>query len=143
MSYLSLALALVFVVIPIILSFFLKLGLEKDIVIASIRATIQLIIIGYILQFVFDSESTLFMLLMIALIIRSVSQNMVRVVKIIPYITVFTIGSINDNESISIATFVLFNIILLDVKYVFPILRMINGICIIVSLLFLSRFSSE
>ena len=88
MSYLSLALALVFVVIPIILSFFLKLGLEKDIVIASIRATIQLIIIGYILQFVFDSESTLFMLLMIALIIGAASQNIVRKGKGIPYITV-------------------------------------------------------
>ena len=59
MSFTSLALALVFVIIPIILAVVLKLGLEKDIIIASIRATIQLIIIGYILQFVFDSKSTI------------------------------------------------------------------------------------
>lgn len=143
MSFLSLALALVFVVIPIVLSFFLKLGLEKDIVIASIRATIQLIIIGYILQFVFDSESTLFILLMIVLIIGAASQNIVKKGKGIPYITVIIIATLIVIEAFSMGTLVLFNIIPFDAQYVIPISGMIIGNCMVLSLLFLDRFKSE
>src|SRR5699024_11258342 len=63
MSITSLILMVIFVIIPIVISKSLKLGLEKDTVIAGIRSFIQLLIVGYILQFIFDKDNPIFMIL--------------------------------------------------------------------------------
>ncbi len=55
-----------------------KLGLEKDIIIATIRSIIQLLIIGYILTFVFESDSPIFIILMIMLMIAAATQNIIK-----------------------------------------------------------------
>lgn len=75
MSYLTLAFSLIFVLIPLILSKTLNLGLEKDTIIATIRSIIQLLAVGYILQFVFDSESSIYIWLMVGLMIVAATQN--------------------------------------------------------------------
>ncbi len=75
MNFLTLALTLVFVIIPLILSKTLKLGLEKDTLIATIRSIIQLLVVGYLLQFVFDSENIIYILLMIFLMIGAATLN--------------------------------------------------------------------
>src|SRR5699024_12324904 len=69
MSFITLSLALVFVVIPLVLSKTLTLGLEQDTIIATIRSIIQLLFIGYLLQFIFDSENIMYILLMVVLMI--------------------------------------------------------------------------
>src|SRR4051794_40229487 len=75
MTFLTLSLALIFVLIPIILSKAFNLELEKDTVIATVRSIIQLLIVGYILQFVFDSENIIYTFLMIALMVGAATQN--------------------------------------------------------------------
>lgn len=75
MTYSSLSLTLLFVFIPLILSKTLKLGLERDTIIATIRSVIQLLAVGYLLNFIFNSESTLYMLLMITLMIFAATMN--------------------------------------------------------------------
>ena len=75
MSYLTLSLALIFVLIPLILSRTLNLGLEKDTLIATIRSIIQLLAVGYILQFVFDNENFIYIILMIILMIVAATHN--------------------------------------------------------------------
>src|SRR5690606_41031309 len=57
--FIALSLALIFVLIPLVLSKTLKLDLEKDTTIATVRSIIQLFIVGYILKFVFSTESYL------------------------------------------------------------------------------------
>ena len=56
MTYATLSLTLIFVFIPFVLSKALKLGLEKDITIATVRSVIQLLIIGYVLHFIFECD---------------------------------------------------------------------------------------
>lgn len=75
MSYLTLAFSLIFDFIPLILSKTLNLGLEKDTIIATIRSIIQLLAVGYILQFVFDSESSIYIWLMVGLMIVAATQT--------------------------------------------------------------------
>ncbi len=53
----------------------LRLGLEKDTIIATIRSIIQLLAVGYILKFVFDSENILYIILMVTLMIVAATQN--------------------------------------------------------------------
>ncbi|BAQ09261.1 inner membrane protein [Bacillus sp. OxB-1] len=75
MTPLALALTLVFVLIPLALSKTLGLRLERDTMIATIRSIVQLLLVGFVLQFVFDSESYLFIVLMVALMIAAAVQN--------------------------------------------------------------------
>jgi len=65
MTLITFCLSLIFVLIPFLLSKTLKLGLEKDVFIATVRATIQLFIVGYILEFVFGSANPLFIIFMV------------------------------------------------------------------------------
>lgn len=48
MSYVSLSFTLLFIIITMLISVRKKLGLEKDILVGTIRAAIQLIAIGYV-----------------------------------------------------------------------------------------------
>src|SRR5690606_7235456 len=75
MTYLTLSITLIFVVIPLILSKTLNLGLEKDTIIATIRSIVQLLAVGFILKFVFDSESLLYIFLMVTLMIVAATHN--------------------------------------------------------------------
>jgi putative ABC transport system permease protein len=54
MSNLSLALTFSLVALALIISYKEKIGLEKDIIIGSIRAVVQLSIIGFVLKYIFN-----------------------------------------------------------------------------------------
>src|SRR5699024_6544268 len=75
MTYTTLVITLVFVLNPLILSKTLKLELEKDTIIATVTSIVQLIIVGYILKFVFDSESFLYIFLMVLLMSVAATNN--------------------------------------------------------------------
>lgn len=60
MDYLSLSLTMIFVLIALFLSKSFKAGVEKDMIIATIRAAVQLLIIGYVLSLIF-AETILFL----------------------------------------------------------------------------------
>ena len=75
MSWTTLSLTLIFVLIPLLLSKTLHLGLERDTIVATIRSTVQLIAVGYVLKFVFDSEHPVFIMLMVLLMIIAAVQN--------------------------------------------------------------------
>lgn len=78
MGFQELLLSGVFVIIPLAIAVVLKLGLTKDIVIASVRSIVQLLIVGVILTFVFDSDSSIYMILMILVMIGAASQNVIK-----------------------------------------------------------------
>lgn len=56
-SNLSLILSSSLVFIALLFSYFQKLNLEKDIIISMVRATIQLLIVGYFLEYIFNLKS--------------------------------------------------------------------------------------
>lgn len=55
--------ATVAVLIAAVLSYFQKLGMEKEMVYASVRAIIQLSIVGFVLEFIFTRRNVLWILL--------------------------------------------------------------------------------
>lgn len=74
-SPLSLVFSLALVVIALIVSYREKLNLEKDIIIAIIRMVIQLVIVGFILQTIFQVDNHLITIVMILIIIINASYN--------------------------------------------------------------------
>ena len=143
MSYLTLALALIFVLIPILLSQTLNLGLEKDTIVAVIRSTIQLLAVGYVLQFVFDSESMIFIILMIMLMIFAATHNARKKGVTIKGITWKLISTYVFIEVLTQSILLGFHIIPPTAQYIIPISGMMIGNSMVLSILFLNRFTAE
>lgn len=143
MSYLQLAISLVFVFIPLVLTIYLRLGLEKDILIATVRSTIQLLVVGYILTFVFDSDNPIFIVLMILLMIAAATQNVIKKGSGIKGITWIILVAIVTAESIAMALLLGLNIIEPIPQEIIPLSGMVVGNAMVLSLLFLNKFKDE
>jgi len=143
MTYTSLSLTLIFVLIPLVLSKTFKLGLEKDTVIATIRSIIQLLAVGYILKFVFDAGSPIYIFLMVALMILAATLNARKKGKGIKGITwkiVFTLVTV---EIVTQGVLLGFGIVPTTAQYIIPISGMLIGNSMVLSILFLNRFTAE
>lgn len=143
MSYTTLSLTLLFVLIPLILSKTLHLGLEKDTLIATIRSIIQLLAIGYILKFVFESDSMVYVLLMIALMIITATFNARKMGKNIKGITWKVAITVIVVEVIVQSILLGFHVVPATAQYIIPISGMAIGNSMILSILFLNRFQGE
>jgi putative ABC transport system permease protein len=69
-NYWQLAIATLLIIINITLSIILRLGLERSLAIASVRMVVQLVLIGYILEWIFTLSNP-FIILAVAVIMAS------------------------------------------------------------------------
>ncbi|MBD7936504.1 iron export ABC transporter permease subunit FetB [Cytobacillus sp. Sa5YUA1] len=143
MTFFQLSLTLIFVLIPIVLSKTFRLGLEKDVLIATIRSIIQLLAVGYVLQFVFDSESYFYIFLMILLIITTAVHNARKKGVMIKGITWKLILTYCFIEVLTQGVLISLKIIPATAQYMIPISGMIIGNAMVLSILFLNRFTAE
>lgn len=143
MNYITLALALIFVLIPILLSKTFNLGLQKDILIAVIRSIVQLLLVGYILQFVFSTENFIFIFLMISLMIGAATQNARKKGASIRGITWKLVGTFIFLEVLTQAILIGLDIIPPTAQYIIPISGMVVGNSMVLAILFLNRFTAE
>lgn len=75
MSILSLAIAAMLLIIPITISYKEHLGLEKEIIISMLRAILQLVIVGYILEFIFGVQNPVFTIGLLGVMIFNAAFN--------------------------------------------------------------------
>ncbi|MDA8205589.1 MAG: iron export ABC transporter permease subunit FetB [Thermaerobacter sp.] len=143
MTLLTLSFTLGFVVVALLLSLWLKLGLERDLVIATIRSAIQLIAIGYILKIVFKLNNPLFIVLMIALMVGVATQNAARRGQGLAGVWWKILIAIAITECVTQGLLVGFRITPWAPKFVIPISGMIVGNAMIASGLLLNRLKSE
>ncbi|ETI70361.1 ABC transporter permease [Neobacillus vireti] len=143
MSYLALSIALVFVLIPLFLSKTLHLGLEKDTLIATIRSIIQLFAVGYILQFIFEADSPLYILLMVMVMIGAATLNARKKGSVIKGITWKVAVTLIFIEVLTQGIILGFNITPRSAQYIIPLSGMVIGNSMVLAILFLNRFSAE
>lgn len=143
MTYTTLALTLIFVLIPLILSKTLNLGLEKDTLVATVRSIIQLLAVGYVLKFVFDTDSYLYMFLMITLMIVAATLNARKKGKAIKGITWKIATTLIIVEVVTQSILLGLNIVPATAQYIIPISGMLIGNSMVLSILFLNRFTAE
>ncbi|MGO3727226.1 ABC transporter permease, partial [Staphylococcus carnosus] len=65
MSTTALCISAMLLIIPIAISIKEKLHIAKELIVASIRAVIQLVILGFILHFIFDLNSPWILILFV------------------------------------------------------------------------------
>lgn len=143
MTYLTLSITLIFVVIPLVLSKTLNLGLERDTVIATVRSIIQLLLVGFILKFVFDSESLLYIFLMVTLMIAAATQNAKNKGASIKGITWKVAATLVFVEVLTQGILIGLNITPPTAQYIISISGMVIGNSMVLSILFLNRFTAE
>ncbi|QQE77203.1 iron export ABC transporter permease subunit FetB [Alicyclobacillus sp. SO9] len=143
MSFVSLGFTLAFVALALIVAVWRRLGIERDLVIAVIRATIQLLAVGYILKFVFTAKTPVYTILMVLLMIGVAVMNAKnrgqglrgiwwRLAIAITLTTVFTVGFL-----------LIVHIIPWQPRYVIPLSGLMTGNSMVLSSLFLNRLASE
>lgn len=143
MNALTLSIALVFVLIPIVLSKSFRLDLEKDTIIAVVRSVIQLFIVGYLLTFVFESGGYFFITLMVIIMIVAAVQNVARKKTPIKGITWKVAATFIFIEILTQGILIGFQITPPTAQYIIPISGMIIGNSMVLGILFLNRFISE
>ncbi|MCH4827985.1 ABC transporter permease [Planococcus halocryophilus] len=143
MSYLTLSITLIFVLIPLVLSKTLKLGLEKDTIIATLRSIVQLLAVGYVLKFVFDSDSLLYIFMMVGLMVVAATHNAQKKGAAIQGIATKVAVTLISVEVLTQSILLGFNITPATAQYIIPISGMVIGNSMVLSILFLNRFTAE
>ncbi|MFP7170418.1 iron export ABC transporter permease subunit FetB [Terribacillus sp. FSL K6-0262] len=143
MTVQAMLLTLIFVLIPLALSKTLRLGLEKDTLVATIRSIIQLFAVGYVLQFIFDSENIMYILLMVALMIGAATQNARKKGASIRGITWKLVLTFIVIEILTQGILLGLRITPPTAQYIIPLSGMVIGNSMVLGILFLNRFTAE
>lgn len=143
MSLLAIILSFSFVIMALFLSRAFKLGLGRDLIITSIRATIQLFIVGYILKAVFGFDHPLVIILMLLLMIIVAAKNATKRGKGLPHIFWKIFLTISIVEVITQGFLLGLHIVPATPQYIISISGMIIGNSMIIANLLLNRLKGE
>ncbi|MBP1966629.1 ABC transporter permease [Paenibacillus aceris] len=143
MSTLALGFTLTFVMITMALSKWQKLGLEKDIALGTIRGALQLLFIGYVLHFVFQTEHLAYTIGIISIMIAVATHNAGKRGKGLKGINWRIAAAIAVTEILTIGLMLSLNIIKPTTQFIIPISGMTIGSSMIVCGLFLNQMNRE
>lgn len=143
MTAYSLWFAFFFVLIALLLSVWQKLGLEKEIAIGTVRSTVQLLLIGYVLQFVFHSDNIWFILILILMMVSVASWNASRRGERLPGIFWRIACALGVTELITMGLLVMLGLVSPTPQYLIPMSGMIIGSSMVVCSIFLNHMNRE
>ncbi|AOZ94389.1 ABC transporter permease [Paenibacillus crassostreae] len=143
MSYLALSFTLIFVIITMLVSMWQKLDLEKDIAIGTVRATIQLLLVGYVLLYVFESKQPMLIILIISVMITVAAWNAGKRGKGLKGIRWRIALAIGCTEILMMTLLLGLHIIEATPRYIIPLSGMTIGNAMVVSGLFLNFMKRE
>ncbi|MBW4080662.1 ABC transporter permease [Paenibacillus sp. S150] len=143
MSLTALSFTLLFVLGTMLVSIWQKLGLEKDIAIGTIRSAVQLLAVGYVLQFIFRAEHAAFVVLIIIFMISVASWNAAKRGKGLPGLVWRIAVAITAMELLMMGVLLGLHIIEPTAQYIIPISGMTIGSAMVVSGLFINHIKHE
>ena len=111
--------------------------------IGTIRATVQLLLVGYILQFVFSMQSWPYILLMLILIIGAAAFNVAGRGKGLPQLQVNSAMALAATEVVAMGLLLALRIVDAAPQYIIPVSGMIVGNAMIASSLLVNRLRAE
>ena len=139
----SLCLASVLVIISILISYRQELKLEKDIFISAVRATIQLFVIGFILSYIFSTESPIFIIGLLGFMAINAAYNSSKRGKGIPYALWISWFAITVGASITLTILLLTGVLNFTAYQVIPVGGMvISGAMVAIGLCYRQMLSN-
>ncbi|BBH20704.1 UPF0014 membrane protein YjkA [Paenibacillus baekrokdamisoli] len=143
MSLFALSMTLIFVAFAIFISIWQKLGLEKDLFIGTVRSAIQLLLVGYVLQYVFQSDNPLIILFILLLMIAVATWNVFRRNKTLKGAAIRIGAALCMTEIITVGLLLVLRIIPFSSTYIIPISGMTIGNSMVVASLYLNQMNRE
>jgi putative ABC transport system permease protein len=143
MSIVTLVFTLGFVVVAMGISMWQKLGLQKDLLIAVIRSTVQLLLVGYVLKMIFDMKSPVYTILMLGLMVVVAALNAKKRGAWITGIFWRLTVAIALTAVVSLSFMLAVGIIPFTPQYVITLGGLMIGNAMVISSLFLNRLKSE
>ncbi|MGL5694097.1 MAG: ABC transporter permease [Peptostreptococcaceae bacterium] len=125
MSTISLILASCLMIIPIVISYKEKLGLEKEIIISVLRAIVQLVVVGYILDTIFGMNNPVAVMILVLVMCINASINIIKRGKNIKNVFIISFISIFTGSVITLLILVLSGVISFTPDEIIPISGMI------------------
>lgn len=126
-SFLNVAEALALVAIALLLSWRERLDIEKDILIACVRAFVQLMIIGYVIAVILRVDQPVWVVLMVAAMVGFASFTSARRARRLPGSFWVALAAIGLSSAITLGLMLVLRIIPTGARYVIPIGGMIIG----------------
>ncbi|MEM1502490.1 iron export ABC transporter permease subunit FetB [Domibacillus sp. 8LH] len=142
-SYAALLAAFLFMLIPFWLSYKQKLGISKEMMTASIRAFVQLTVIGYIITFVFSIENPILFLFIIFIMIVIASRTSAKRGDAFERSLWIAFAALVAAEAASVVIWVTFDIVDFEAQYVLPMSGMIIGSSMVAVSLVFDRLKRE
>lgn len=139
MSLTALSFTLLFIIGTVAVSIWQKLGLEKDIAMGTIRSAAQLLIIGYVLQFIFQSNHFIFIVLILFFMINIASWNATKRGKGLTGLYLKIAVAISASEIVMMSILLGLHIIEPTAQYIVPLSGMTIGSAMVVSGLFINH----
>ncbi|MFF2907817.1 ABC transporter permease [Paenibacillus sp. NPDC057934] len=143
MTLKALSFTLLFVMGTMMVSIWQKLGLEKDIAVGTVRSAVQLLIVGYVLQFIFNADHIIYIILIILFMIVVASWNAAKRGKGLPGLFWRIALAISASEVLMMGILLGLHIIKATPQYIIPISGMTIGSAMVVSGLFINHIKQE
>jgi putative ABC transport system permease protein len=135
--------ALALVALAALISARQKVGLGRDMLTAVIRAFVQLIAIGYVLEFIFAARGPYWILLMVAVMVVIAGYTAGQRGRGVPRSTFVATVSVSCGAFVTIATLLLLRVFPYEPRYIIPIAGMIVGNAMVVSGLVMGRLRDD
>nr|ASM90231.1 ABC transporter membrane-spanning/permease subunit [Sesuvium portulacastrum] len=119
--------ALVVVLMAVLLSYFQKLGLEREMMYAISRAFLQLCAIGFILQFIFNQTNSLWIVLAYLFMVSVAGYTAGQRAKHVPRGMYVAGGSILAGTAVTMLLLVILNVFPFTPRYIIPVAGMMVG----------------
>ncbi|WNS80861.1 iron export ABC transporter permease subunit FetB [Domibacillus sp. DTU_2020_1001157_1_SI_ALB_TIR_016] len=142
-SYAALLAAFLFMLIPFWLSYKQKLGISKEMMTASVRAFVQLTVIGYIITFVFSIENPVLFLFIIFIMIVIASRTSAKRGEAFERSLWIAFAALVAAEAASVVIWVTFDIVDFEAQYILPMSGMIIGSSMVAVSLVFDRLKRE
>ncbi len=133
----------VLMIITIILSEIQKLGIGKDLAYAATRTFIQLMAVGYIIQFVFDMESLIYQILLLTIMMSIAAYTAKGRVENVPHSFLIAFTAIATGTIVTLGLLIVLRLIDTTPRYMIPLGGMIIGNTMNGSALLMDRLYSE
>lgn len=143
MTTISLLFTLAFMLVVILISIWQRLGLERDLLIGTVRGAVQLLAIGYVLLWVFKAESWPATFAILAVMLATASLNAARRGTGLAGVTGRVLTALLLTEAITVGLMLLLHIVPPTPQYLISVSGMVLGNAMVNAGLLLNRLTAE
>lgn len=135
--------SLILVVLAMLISRWQSLDLEKQMMVAVVRAFVQLTLIGFALTFIFDVDSPLMVLLIISIMVMIAGYTSGKRAAGVPHARPVALASISLGAALTLGLLVGLNVFEFTPQQIIPIAGMVIGNSMNVCSLVMKRIKEE